>query len=403
MPSSKLERAVASVSSSGRCSGCGACALVSPSISLKLSEEGFLRPEVTSPPLTSEDKNLTRDFRRICPGVAVDARDLTAPMAHPVFGKYFGVWTGYASDDLVRFRGSSGGVLTALSVWLLESKRASQIAGVGAQVGAPSRSIPVRILSRDEALAASGSRYAPVANASQYDPEDSTSVFVGKPCEIYAASRLSSRDGDAGPVRLSFFCAGTPSQLATDGLIEKMGGNADHIKSLQYRGNGWPGYFKFENEAGEVSQLSYDDSWGKHLGRSLQWRCKVCVDGTGEFADIAVGDYWETDEKGYPSFSDSEGNSIVIARTARGLALVHEAVAAGVLRLSPATIDGLMSIQPLQRIRRSTIIGRLAGRVLAGRSVPIYKGFSLLRLTAGHLRQNMRAAAGTFLRTVRGK
>ncbi|WP_256871612.1 Coenzyme F420 hydrogenase/dehydrogenase, beta subunit C-terminal domain [Paenarthrobacter nitroguajacolicus] len=324
-------------------------------------------------------------------------------MSHPIFGKYFGVWTGYATDDLIRFRGSSGGVLTALSVWLLETKRATQVAGVGAQGDAPSRSVPVRILTREEALAASGSRYAPVANASQYDRDDAKSVFVGKPCEAYAVSRLDGTDSKDGPVRLSFFCAGTPSQLATDGLIEKMGGRADRIRSLRYRGDGWPGSFKFEDNSGDVSQVSYDDSWGKHLGRKLQWRCKVCVDGTGEFADIAVGDYWETDAKGYPSFSDSEGNSIVIARTERGLAIVQEAVAAGVLGLAPANIDALMSIQPLQRIRRTTIIGRLTGRFLAGRQVPIYRGFALLGLSARSLRQNARAAAGTFLRTVRGK
>ncbi|UVJ38737.1 Coenzyme F420 hydrogenase/dehydrogenase, beta subunit C-terminal domain [Arthrobacter sp. CJ23] len=324
-------------------------------------------------------------------------------MSHPVFGSYFGVWTGFATDDEVRFSASSGGVLTALSVWLLESRRATQVTGVGAQVDAPSRSVPVRIMSREEAVAASGSRYAPVANASQYDHQNSKSVFVGKPCEAYAASQFGDAQGQDGPVRLSFFCAGTPSQLATDRLIEKMGGNPDGIKSLRYRGNGWPGYFRFEDETGEVSQVSYDDSWGKHLGRDLQWRCKVCVDGTGEFADIAVGDYWETDSKGYPSFSDSEGNSVVIARTARGLNIVEEAVSAGVLILAPANMDALMTIQPLQRIRRTTMVGRLAGRILGGRPVPIYRGFGLLGLAVASIRQNTRATAGTFLRTVRGK
>ncbi|MHC8608822.1 Coenzyme F420 hydrogenase/dehydrogenase, beta subunit C-terminal domain [Paenarthrobacter ureafaciens] len=403
MAHSKLKKTVEGVTESGRCSGCGACALISPSIALNLSKDGFVRPVLALPVSDKEDRQLVREFKRICPGIGLDARQLSAPNTHPLFGKYFGVWTGFASDNQVRYTGSSGGVLTALSLWLLESGRASQVLGVGAMNGTPARSVPVRIVSREEALAASGSRYAPVGNASQYNRGDESTVFVGKPCEAYAVSRLEDGTGTNEPVRLSFFCAGTPSQLATDSLIEEMGGSPENIRSLRYRGNGWPGNFRFEAHDGGAAEVSYDDSWGKHLGRKLQWRCKVCVDGTGEFADISVGDFWETDSKGYPSFSDRQGNSIVIARTARGLAIIQEAMSAGVLELTDGRIDALMTVQPLQRIRRTTIIGRLLGRLLAGYRVPVYKGFSLWHLLSQSIPMNLRAAAGTFLRAIKEK
>lgn len=386
---------------SGRCSGCGACSLLDASVSMTLNDEGFIRPQLGETPGKRHDKKLADSFRQLCPGVGIDGRRLSAPMSHPIFGGYFGVWTGFASDEAIRFSGSSGGVLTALSNWLIQSKKATSILGVGPQKDLPSRSVPVRITSREEALAASGSRYAPVANASQYIQNDSQAAFVGKPCEVYAVSQLEGGAVEGTPIRLSFFCAGTPSQSATDQLISNLGEKPESIASLRYRGNGWPGYFSIEGPSGHVSNMSYDDSWGKHLGRSLQWRCKTCVDGTGEFADISVGDFWETDAKGYPVFDDSDGNSVVIARTQRGLELVREAVAAGVLELSSADINALMDIQPLQRIRRATLAGRLLGRVLGGKKVPIYRGFGLTRLTVTSARQSVRAAAGTFLRTIR--
>ena len=76
-------------------------------------------------------------------------------------GSSYGVWEAWASDEAVRHRGSSGGALTALHGWLLGSGRASTIAS--ASIGSdPRRTVPVTITTKEAALAAAGSRYAPV-------------------------------------------------------------------------------------------------------------------------------------------------------------------------------------------------------------------------------------------------
>src|SRR5699024_5989573 len=146
--------------------------------------------------------------------------------------------------------------------YLVEAGHARAVRGAAMGSLQPTRTVPVRIMSRDEALAASGSRYAPVSTLDGLN--DSYDAVVGKPCEISALRRMQP-ESEGGPVSLSFFCAGTPSQRATRSLIAKLGIDPDAATTLRYRGNGWPGDFTV-GDGTTVARVSYDDSWGKHLG-----------------------------------------------------------------------------------------------------------------------------------------
>ncbi len=200
---------------------------------------------------------------------------------------------------------------------------------------------------------------------------------------------------------LSFFCAGTPSQHATDALLAELGVEAhDEVGTLRYRGRGWPGRFT-ATSGGRTVSADYDASWGSTLGPATQWRCKVCADGVGESADIVSADAWESDEHGYPSFVDGDGVSALIARTERGRRTILEAAAAGAIMLEPLAVERLADAQPLQTQRRRFLGARLLGSLLAGRRPPRYPGFALLRLSAAAPRTALRVLRGT-VRRVRG-
>ncbi|MET1015340.1 MAG: Coenzyme F420 hydrogenase/dehydrogenase, beta subunit C-terminal domain [Leifsonia flava] len=314
-------------------------------------------------------------------------------------GSYFGVWEAWSNDADIRNLGSSGGVLTALHVWLLASGRATQIAGVAAARPDLRRTVPVTILSRDEALAAAGSRYAPVPSLTNASVFLERSAVTAKPCEIsgLARSGLSA----PGTLLLSFYCAGTPSQNATDELIDRLGiPPAAPLDEFWYRGHGWPG--QFTARAGDVTvQTSYEESWGDSLGPATQWRCKVCPDGVGESADIVAADFWRTNERGYPSFEQGDGSSALIARTRRGYAVIEEAISAGVIHASPIEMELLARVQPLQVTRRRQLLGRLAGSWLGGRRPPRYRGFGLVHLAVGQVRTLLRVARATHRRVRR--
>ena len=110
--------------------------------------------------------------------------------------------------------------------------------------------------------------------------------------------------------------AGTPSQHATDAVLASLGAPPDaDLVRLRYRGEGWPGSFTAQDAAGATWSTSYDASWGAHLGKAVQWRCKICPDGVGESSDVTAGDFWRSDERGYPLFDEGDGFSALVART----------------------------------------------------------------------------------------
>jgi len=372
---------------------------VSSRISVELDGEGWMRPVVAEGAAGGEARDEARRFRAVCPGVRLDAPAPETSEAHPTFGRFVSAWRGQAVDSETRAAGSSAGVLTALSTYLVETGRARAVRGAAMDSSAPTRTVPVTITTRAEALAASGSRYAPVATLSGLGPE--ADAVVGKPCEISALRRLRAGDAEQ-PIALSFFCAGTPSQRATRSLITQLGVEPDEATSLRYRGNGWPGEFTV-TDGTRTAAVSYDDSWGKHLGRDLQWRCKICPDGTGEDADIAVGDFWKADDKGYPLFDDAAGESVVIARTRRGHELLMAAAEAGVVALGAVTLDEVDRIQPLQRARKRTLAVRLLARTLTFKRVPTYRGYGLTARAVSFPRLSAKTFAGTLVRSWRDR
>lgn len=365
------------------------------------SVDGFLRP-VTEAGRDVSSREASQRFDRICPGKRV-----VAPLVevggdeHEIFGRYVSVWRAWATDPEIRDQGSSGGVITALAAWLATTGQTSSVREVSASSNAPNRSVPVRIMSREEALGAAGSRYAPVASLEGASLAGDT-TFVGKPCEVVAARALSASE-DAQPLMMSFFCAGTPSQQATDSLVRKIGLDPNHLTSMRYRGDGWPGYFTATDSSGRRESLTYAESWGSHLGRDLQMRCKLCVDGTGEASDISVGDFWEADDAGYPLFAEQDGESVAIARTARGDDVLRRAAEAGAIAIQEVELDQLVPVQPLQVKRRRTLPGRLLGRFFAGYRVPKYSGYGLVARLIKRAPLNAKTAAGTFVRSAKSR
>jgi coenzyme F420 hydrogenase subunit beta len=379
-----FRQAIDRIVAADNCTGCGLCAALSDQVEMRLNDDGYLRPVwVDGEPDDDPDGESLRRFKAGCPGVAVHAPQVPGARSHPIMGPYISVWTGWAKDPDARHAGSSAGVLTSLAAWLIESGRAPSVIGAGPSPDRPRRTVPVTITSKQDALAAAGSRYAPVAVASLFDDAAARSgaALVGKPCEAYAVRRSvgSGPLADAGPAPfiMSFFCAGVPSQRATDDLVTRLAEGRE-VSSVRYRGNGWPGNFAVRTTDGQLAEVDYEESWGKALGPHVQNRCKICPDGVGEHADIAVGDFWLSDDKGYPVFSDAEPVSAVIARTRRGHETLMAAAEAGIVELRPADLDDVAKVQPLQVQRRRTLLPRLLGRLLAGRRIPAQRGYHLL-------------------------
>lgn len=399
----RLESEITRVVANGNCTGCGGCEWLFPeSVSMELDGEGFLRPSVRG----QGSREDARRFRGMCPGVSVSEPTNVDAHVDEYFGPFVSAWRGWATDPVVRSLGSSGGVITAINDYVRLTKPHSRIIATTSSDTSPTTSVPLVLTTRAEIEASAGSRYAPVSNLASQRDLRADDILVGKPCEAAAVRNALLNDlfeGDAGPLLVSFFCAGTPSQNATMSLIEKLGVRPNEVTALRYRGNGWPGEFTVTDVAGRRESLSYHESWGGHLGRDLQWRCKICPHGTGNHADIAVGDFWRSDSNGYPLFESGDGDSVVIARTPRGHELLMKARADGVLLLEEIDLREVWQVQPLQTKRITTLWARLAGRILAGYRVPRYQGFDLFRRALRSPRLTVRTAVGTWIRSLRAR
>ncbi len=394
MTAASLDELLARVLAIDSCAGCGACTLIDAGLTMQQSADGFLRPVRT--PGTAAPDGAARAFSRACPGLVVRAQRPATARRHALLGPVVGAWSAFAVDPQFRHRGSSGGVLSALAAFV--ASEGGRVIGAASDEREVRRTIPVHITSREEALAAAGSRYAPVAVCAA-GGLDTADAVVTKPCEATALRALAHDAGAEPPLLLSFFCAGTPSQHATHALLDTLGVTPDDdLADLWYRGRGWPGRFTARLADDREVSASYEESWGRALGPAVQWRCKICPDGVGESADVSAGDFWQADSRGYPVFTEADGVSALIARTVRGRELVERAVAAGVLVVTPVDPDETAAVQPLQTSRRGTLLGRVMGARLARRSVPAMRGFGLWALALARPRDAIRTARGTYRR-----
>src|SRR3546814_12796145 len=87
------------------------------------------------------------------------------------------------------------------------------------------------------------------------------------------------------------------------------------LSEFRYRGNGWPGQAVARTTDGRAGEMSYERSWGDHLSREVQFRCKICPDAVGGTADIACADAWYGGEGGYPQFEEQDGRSLIMVRS----------------------------------------------------------------------------------------
>ncbi|RZA07932.1 MAG: hypothetical protein EOO68_02720, partial [Moraxellaceae bacterium] len=200
------------------------------------------------------------------------------------------------------------------------------------------------------------------------------------------------------PIILSFMCAGIPSQNATLDVIKKMGADPTKIESFRYRGDGWPGMARAIATGGQSFEMDYNSSWGNILGKQLQYRCKICADGTGEFADVVCADAWYGKD-GYPDFAERDGRSLIISRTAAGNQLLANATASNAIAMESISVHEIDAMQPYQVNRRQLAAARgIATRLAVGKTTR-FVGLKLVgQMFSSGFIYTLRNAWGTFRR-----
>ena len=313
----------------------------------------------------------------VCPGTRIGGPDPAACSAAAVHDTIWGsaerLSIGYATDPVVRFRGSTGGVLTALGQFLLASGRVRFILHVGASRSAPMRS--ERRLSFDAAsvLEGAGSRYgpaAPLVDFSQILDRGEAFALIAKPCDITAARNLAQVDSRLDRYlryALTLVCGGASDLRKSEEVLERFNVRESELALFRYRGHGNPGPTRLETRDGRAFELTYQQLWEDESKWMIQPRCQICPDAIGMGADIAVSDIWP----GGSPVGEDEGFNGIIVRTKRGLELYDAAVAAGALTIErTAAFRDFDRFQPHQVRKRRGMWARLKGMEIAGKPLP---------------------------------
>ena len=373
----------------GLCLGCGLCQSVAGSdkvVMAYVDPPGYLRPRILAP----LDRATEDAILETCPGVRLD--EPLDPVRHgsearedASFGPWIRAWKGHAADPEINHMASSGGALTALGIYLLESGKVDFIAHVAADAAAPMRTVSHVSRTREDVLRAAGSRYGPAAPLDDFlgllDCGQPFAV-IGKPCDISGVHNMRRRDprvNDLVRYTLAFSC-GTFAPLDTSrGLLERQGfpGGAageENLSLFRYRGYGCPGPTRAIDKAGNIYDETYQEFCYGPVGWPHQFRCKLCADPTGEATDVSVADAWEG---GGPTEEEWGGENMFISRTPRGDSLMADAIAAGVLDVADDDIATLYRVQPHQAVKKQGLNARLAATAESGYPVPDFRNMRL--------------------------
>ena len=373
----------------GLCIGCGLCQSIAGSQRVEMGwvdPPGRLRPRI----LQTLDDKTEQAILRSCPGVLLDQpleANRHGPEARedPSFGPWIRAWKGHASDPQVHHMASSGGALTALSSFMLETKQVDFIYHVKADEQRPMRTRSHVSHTREEVLEGAGSRYGPAAPLDRFMEQlDKGRPFavVGKPCDIsgvHNMRKLDARVDELVKYTMAFSCGTFADLQCSRWMLERVGfpqGEAgeENLSLFRYRGYGCPGPTRAVDKDGKIYDEPYLNFWYGPHGWTHQFRCKICADPTGEATDISVADAWPG---GGPSEEEWGGYSMFISRTRRGDALMQAAIDAGAVSVEPHDIATLYDVQPHQAIKKQGMNARLQAIDDEGAMAPIFRNLRL--------------------------
>ena len=293
--------------SPGLCSGCGACTGYCPYIKNYGERVGIVH-----------DCGITGGAcYRVCPRAATKYDDLRkdtfgSAAIELVLGNFAGIYFARASDASMRGRGQYGGVVTALSVFALKSGIIDCALMTGGDfTGAK----PVIAAADSEMLACAGSKFNASPSLSLFQDAVKRGFenigVIGRPCQVTAARKMqqvTEIKGERISLITGLFCMGSFSpefyQFIKDRGLDK------------YEKMDIPGDVKFSRDSDETS-FPFDD-----IREYIRKSCLICYDPLSELADLSVGS----------TESDYTWNTL-ITRTAKGVKLVEDAIASGVIEI----------------------------------------------------------------------
>lgn len=358
------------------CTRCGSCVGLSEGKIVFTDREGDYRPYV----LTEPDEQHSARLLYACPGKDFNFKEyrekfyIGAPEYHVYTGPVYSINIAYSKIPSIRDAGGSGGMISAILIWLLQKGKIDGAVVTGMSKDKPWLTQSYIATTTDEILAAAQSKYI-ITSVNEILPEIESFkgrlAYVGLPPQVQSIRKLQA--------------VGDPSVRNIQYILGPFYGNTLHFSSIKsflksykiydyknisklyFRYGEWPGNMRIEMKDGKTVELPKFHA-NYLIPFHIMTNSLLCTDLSNEFTDISGGDAWAPvyEERG-------KGFSIVFARSAVGQQILDDMKQEGLIDLSPISIDEAITMHShgYDLKKRGTFI-RLKFRKWLGLPVPDY-------------------------------
>lgn len=242
-------------------------------------------------------------------------------------------YQGWAADQTIRSRGSSGGVATALALSFVKE------GGVVCSCAFENGAFGFRLATTEEAvLKSSGSKYVKSNPVGCYKKikellqAGKKVLFIGLPCQSAAAQKYIGSKRAENLYTVDLICHGTPSPKLLEKFLKEAGHNLHTLKDISFRNKilfrlGVAGKPLLSSGQKDAYTLAFIN------GLTYTQNCYRChYAKTERVSDITLGDSWGS-ELEIPV--QQKGVSLILCQTAKGVALVE----GGDLELLPVDLQ----------------------------------------------------------------
>lgn len=301
-----------------QCTSCGACyaACNQVAISYKETIGGNLFPVI--------DKvkcNNCGICYNVCSGIHFGKTLKSLLPADPFIGSIKGVYVGKANDEVIYLNSQSGGIVTAMLSYLLETKQIEAAVVAVMKVDVPPRGDVILAKNREELIAAQKSKYTPIPILKiikEIKGIKGKVAIVGLPCHIHGLHNLI----DIYPVlkskifcKIGLICESIMTTTAIDFLANKANCNSENVSGIIFKDKkrySYPGNVIVRSTTGEEIVVNAKNRLAiKNFFTPV--RCIICFDRMNVFSDITVGD-----PHGISGIDRINGESLVICRSKIG-------------------------------------------------------------------------------------
>ena len=294
---------VGEVYKKGLCNSCGVCQAVcgKNAITYKYDLYGFLKPVV------SENCINCGACVKACPGEKYYLNEQKEVC------EYF---TLHSTDDMLRNKSASGGFTTEFLCYLL-NKHIVDYCVVIPRVKNSLAVEPVITKDIDQIKESCGSKYIPVQYGSvlsQIKNSNDRYALVVLPCQEYAIKKYLKK----GTERIFFvtlMCNHMSGNSASRMILSRRAAKGN-VFSIDYRGEGWPGKMKVNDEVIDSFRNIYGGAFGRYF---FNFRCKMCNNHFGKSSVMTVADPYYITENG-------AGNTCCICRDSTVRTYIEEMI-----------------------------------------------------------------------------